>query len=808
MFKKASLLMVVLAMLSACSNNPKTDGDKVVSDDDLKVTPDLKEDYLNPVELPVARGSAEAADPFVYRFNGKYYMYMTTGAGFVRCYVSTDLLNWEIATNGPGNGICYQSSNGNNIGNTPFAPEVIYHNGYFYMVTSPSGNGHYILVSESPEGPFQDITGNIGKSIDGSFFIDADEQAYMFTAGSNAIVGYKLSLSPERISFENNWTMTYGESHLGAWNEGPYMLKRFGAYYMTQTGTHYLSPGYRVNYIYAPKESDVGKSSSFTHINNLNTLVATEDDFHALGHSCTVLGPDMDSYYIAYHSMKGSSSFRYYNINRLSFNGGNMTINEYGTQFNQAPSMPEYSSADSSEMVKNGNIYFSNMSHNSDAFTAEFNTIGEGRMYFAYQSNNDYGYMDFINNSIILGKVSGGQNKIIQTINLAQAYDTDVIHTFRINYGYGKAAIYFDAIEKDYDIPCSFDKGKIGVSADFDEILYCAFSNVGGGKSDKIEYNSKKILANAYSEELSILNGADSGITYSKKGTERIIDNGMMTLSKEGDRATYLMRQNEDGQYHVALRIPNTMLGKKLGIRLNAGEVKEITIPNNKPAVANGDIYLNITTLDLGYNEYWFSIVNVGDEVSFYEIDFEAVNENPEYDFDVESGFNNDGAFIIRNHHSYDSHGLITNSDTDAFGFMSKEKFDNPSVSMTFRLTGNFEPIGFVGLLANVNNYNNSTSLEANPGYMEQGYMLKVENDKIQLCYVDFNFITNIASYRGVINNNVEYELSMEIENNHIVCYLDGVEIINVYTNIGRLSGQVGVLTYKVDSRIVHFSAC
>ena len=813
MKKKLGLLMVVLSMVSACTGGSQGGNNKTVSDELLKKTPDLKEDYENPVQLPVAHGSAEAADPFVYRFNGKYYLYMTTGSGYVRCYVSPDLLHWEAATNGPGNGICYQSSSANNIGNTPFAPEVIYYNGLFYMVTSPSGNGHFILVSDSPEGPFTKITDNVGKSIDGSFFIDEDEQAYLFTAGGNAIVGYKVSLSPDGVSFEksgsNDWTMSYGESHLGAWNEGPYMLKRFGAYYMTQTGTHYLSPGYRVNYIYAPKGSDVSKSSSFTHIDNMNTLVATEDDFHALGHSSTVLGPDMDSYYIAYHSMKGTSNFRYYNINRLSFNGGNMTINEYGMQFNQTPSMPEYFVESSAEMTKNGSIYFSNSEHNSDAFTAEFNTVGEGKMYFAYQSEKEYGYMEFVNNSIVLGKVSSGNNQVIKTINLINQYDTDVLHTFRINYGYEKAAIYFDSMEMEYDIACSFNKGKIGVDDAFEDIEYCAFSNVGGGKSDKVEYNSKKILANAYNDELSILNGADSGITYCEKGATRIVDNGLMTLSKQGDRATYLMRQNYADDYNVALRMPSSVLGKKLGIRLKDGEVKEVTIPNNSPKVKNGDVYLNVATLELNYDEYWFSIVNVGDEVSFYEIDFEPVYENPNYDFDLKSDFNSGGEFIRRNTHNFSNNSLVTNNeDTDAFGFISKEKFNDPSVSVTFKLTGDFEAIGFLGLLANVNNYNNSTSLEANPGYMEQGYMLKVEADCIKLSYVDFNFIADVFTYRESLSNNVEYELSMEIENNHIVCYLNGEEIINVFANVGRLSGQVGVLAYKVDSLISHFSAC
>lgn len=65
---------------------------------------------------------------------------------------------------------------------TPYAPEVIYYNGKFYMTASPLGKGHYIFESDSPEGPFKTITGNIGRSIDGSFFIDKNENVYFYGA--------------------------------------------------------------------------------------------------------------------------------------------------------------------------------------------------------------------------------------------------------------------------------------------------------------------------------------------------------------------------------------------------------------------------------------------------------------------------------------------------------------------------------------------------------------------------------------------------------------------------------------------------
>ena len=42
------------------------------------------------------------------------------------------------------------------------------------MITSPSGNGHYIMKSDSPLGPFERVTENFGFSIDGSLFAGDD----------------------------------------------------------------------------------------------------------------------------------------------------------------------------------------------------------------------------------------------------------------------------------------------------------------------------------------------------------------------------------------------------------------------------------------------------------------------------------------------------------------------------------------------------------------------------------------------------------------------------------------------------------
>lgn len=119
-------------------------------------------------------------DPYVLIHEGKYYLYGTRSAtcwgpadGF-DCYVSEDQENWE----GPVE--IFHRPEGFFADQNYWAPECIYHDGAFYLITtlgaSDRKKGIYVLRSEQPTGPFEvyseRITPKDWSCIDGTVYME------------------------------------------------------------------------------------------------------------------------------------------------------------------------------------------------------------------------------------------------------------------------------------------------------------------------------------------------------------------------------------------------------------------------------------------------------------------------------------------------------------------------------------------------------------------------------------------------------------------------------------------------------------
>lgn len=767
---------------------------------------DIPFTYDNKMIMEGIGGSKEVPDPFVYRFNGYYYLYPTTGGGFVKAYKSADLFNWEPVDNGVLNrgyvySYSYDGSGVSPADTTPYAPEVIYFNGKFYMITSPAGNGHYVLESDSPEGPFTCISENIGHSIDGSFFIDGEENIYLYGANSSSIRAY--AMDDDFTTFltddsDQELMTSLQNCRVGNWNEGPYMLQRNGSYYLTYCGTHYLSRDYRVDYAYCQEGSDLLKSSSYTREDTV--VLSTEDDFYGLGHSCTVLGPDMDSYYIAYHNLE-SNNLRYLNLSRLSFNGSMMVANDVKASNLIGVDVPPFYTYDIEGCNPEGRFLLS-PNASGESFTCEFNTVGEGKMIFSYIDADNYSYMEFRNNAISIHKVIEGTDAQKYQVNLNRTYATDVLHTFRLQYHKGKMNLYFDNIEKAYNVDAYFTGGKIGYEADmsFTDIGYTAFSNVALGSSDSKMYNSSVSLANAYDEELSYLREG-SGLVPCKKGNYVQEDNYNLVLANQGDRATYRVYE-EEGTYSIDLRVSASSLGKKIGIRVDDGEIREFTIADNTPRYTTGDVLISVGEVYLTEGQHNLSFYHVGDEVSFSEIRYEINAYDDDFAVVFDSSFDSSD-YNVRNSLNLSGKGIFTD-DQNACGVISKTKHKNVTAEAEVTLNS-AQSAGFVGLLLNVSDYSQNYSQDGDGGdniSTYRGYLFALEGSSVYLSYVDFNYSTKLklASVNYSYGNTVTMKIVQD--NTNYRCYLDDTEVININANIGNLSGNVGVFASRCSAYI------
>ena len=331
----------------------------------------LSEEYQNPMAIPgqypPIRGATDdygIGDPFVMRWNGMYYLYASSCEDRVRVFTSRDLVHWEFQ------GWCTE----NKDVYFAYAPEVVYWRGDFYMVTSPNGGGHYILKSDSPLGVFRPVTGNFGYQIDGSFFVCDDGKLLLLFPEDSQIKQSFLNektLLPEGIKFSTTATLRH-------WTEGPGLFRRGDWYYLTFTGNHLLSSGYRVAYAnrYGSPAGKFDQPSDSTLL--IHSVFG--DSFTGLGHSSNFVGPDLDSVYTAYHSYVSiGGPARLYNLDRLFTNGGYLYTSG-PTHFSMpVPDMPDVygdAAGELNDFAETDEGYFAEIPK-TNVFTQECNFILE-----------------------------------------------------------------------------------------------------------------------------------------------------------------------------------------------------------------------------------------------------------------------------------------------------------------------------------------------------------------------------------------------------------------------------------------------
>ncbi len=206
------------------------------------------------IKTPTKLIKVQLGDPFIMLWEGTYYAYATSSDDGIVVLVSDNLLTWS-APEGVASGLALNKANVW-ADRWFWAPEVYYVNGKFYMYYSADEH-MCVATSDSPLGPFkQDIPGPMianEKCIDNSLFIDDDGKPYLFfdrfNDGLNIwVAGLKddlITLKPETMrkcihvsqAWEEIWPRV---------NEGPFVIKHNGMYYMTYSANSYESPFYGI----------------------------------------------------------------------------------------------------------------------------------------------------------------------------------------------------------------------------------------------------------------------------------------------------------------------------------------------------------------------------------------------------------------------------------------------------------------------------------------------------------------------------------------------------------------------------------
>lgn len=195
------------------------------------------------------------ADPHIFIFNGKAYIYATRDVdnkakNFVmpdwKIWSSEDLINWSLETT------IKPTETYMGVSNDCWAADVAFRNGKYYFYFSNGNKNTGVMVGSTPTGPFKDALGKPmlaedltpGKEYDPALLVDDDGTAYIafghYRANEEPLKYYIARLAADMVSLAEPPKIIEikGDMNVLKGNDKPNLHKRNGIYYLS-AGTHY-----------------------------------------------------------------------------------------------------------------------------------------------------------------------------------------------------------------------------------------------------------------------------------------------------------------------------------------------------------------------------------------------------------------------------------------------------------------------------------------------------------------------------------------------------------------------------------------
>lgn len=252
---------------------------------------------LMPHPAPPPALPGPTADPHIAVFNGTYYIYPTTdgfegwGSTSFSAWSSKDLKTWK------NEGVILDLPRDLTWAKArAWAPAIATKNGKYYFYFCADANIG-VGVADRPEGPFKDALGKAliargeyaGQTIDPMTFVDDDGKAYLVWGQGHC---YVVPLNEDMISFDKALVK---EITPPGYNEGPFLLKRKGLYYLMWSEFDTRDPRYSV--AYGTSTSPLGPFTKAAE----NPILQQKGEVKGAGHHSVVQIPGTDNWVIAYH---------------------------------------------------------------------------------------------------------------------------------------------------------------------------------------------------------------------------------------------------------------------------------------------------------------------------------------------------------------------------------------------------------------------------------------------------------------------------------------------------------------------------
>ncbi|WP_158301714.1 glycoside hydrolase family 43 protein [Paenibacillus mesophilus] len=344
LMKTVILMTVVSVMMVGCkSGTSPTSNELKATESQTPVVGKAPDgtSYHNPLLKNIA-------DPSVFRdSNGLYYMYPTGGNKF-KAYSSPDLVHWKDA------GIALNGGEVPWADNKFWAPDVKEHGGKYYMFFSATKGKDYprisVAVSDKPTGPFHTLSEkplfDFGYgTIDPFVFFDDDGKIYMYYSVDLHTVGDHSESQIHVAQLSNDLQSVIGEPRMlthpeqtwessgkQRWNEGSWVHKHKGTYYLMYSANCYCGKSYAIGY--ATSKNPLGP---FVKYVNNPVLSANYPQVSGTGHHSIVPSPDGKELFIVYPShidVKKGGGSRQLHIDRMG-------LRDDGTLYVNGPTLTE-----------------------------------------------------------------------------------------------------------------------------------------------------------------------------------------------------------------------------------------------------------------------------------------------------------------------------------------------------------------------------------------------------------------------------------------------------------------------------------